>query len=311
MAFSFTCPQCGTKTVVADEFAGQSGPCVGCGQTVTVPPRPDTPGYTTPQGGGSQAWALVVVVVIVGVLFIVFCLGIGGFFFFARSSMAPAPMPATAVATAPVMANQCSTNLQAIGAALEAYRQDKGTYPPAYIADADGKPMHSWRVLLLPYLGQQTLFNLYRMDEPWDGPNNMALHNQLVAVYRCPMIGGNLQNTNYVMVVGKGMLSDGAGTTKADDIKDGLANTIAVVETPDIGITWCEPRDLEADKIDLASAGSLNEFRGNGQGRFLAVMCDGAVVSLSSGTPGNELKPLLTIAGGEPTSRVPRYAPEH
>lgn len=306
MAFSFTCPHCGSKTAVADEYAGQSGPCVSCGQTVTIPPRPDTPGYTTPQGGGSQAWALVVVLVIVGVLVVLGCFGFGTFLFWARAPMAP-----PAVATAPAMPVQCSMNLQTIGAALEAYRAANGSYPPAYIADKDGKPLHSWRVLLLPYLGEQGLYSQYRMDEPWDGPNNSSLHTQIAAVYRCPLSTGNFQNTNYVMVVGKGMLSDGASKATQQQITDGIANTIAIVETPDIGIVWCEPRDLVADDIDFSSAGSLSEFRGQGTSRFLALMCSGGVVAISNGTPGNELKPLLTIAGGEPLGRVPQYAPDH
>jgi len=38
MPIQFRCPHCGLETNVADEYAGQSGPCSGCGKTVTVPP---------------------------------------------------------------------------------------------------------------------------------------------------------------------------------------------------------------------------------------------------------------------------------
>jgi hypothetical protein len=48
MPIPFTCPHCGRQTNVPDEYAGQSGPCAGCGQTITVPPpahaAPFTPG---------------------------------------------------------------------------------------------------------------------------------------------------------------------------------------------------------------------------------------------------------------------------
>ena len=43
--------------------------------------------------------------------------------------------------------------LATIGMALISYYHEHGSYPPAYIADATGRPKHSWRVLLLPYLG--------------------------------------------------------------------------------------------------------------------------------------------------------------
>ncbi|HZW34640.1 MAG TPA: DUF1559 domain-containing protein [Isosphaeraceae bacterium] len=42
----------------------------------------------------------------------------------------------------------------------------------SYIADATGKPMHGWRVLILPFLEQSAVYNQYDFSEPWDGPNN-------------------------------------------------------------------------------------------------------------------------------------------
>ena len=35
--------------------------------------------------------------------------------------------------------------------------------------------MHSWRVLLLPYLDRSDLYKAYDFTEPWDGPNNRKL----------------------------------------------------------------------------------------------------------------------------------------
>ena len=37
MPINFTCPHCGATTDVADQYAGQSGPCAHCGKTITVP----------------------------------------------------------------------------------------------------------------------------------------------------------------------------------------------------------------------------------------------------------------------------------
>ena len=58
---------------------------------------------------------------------------------------------------------------------MQTYRDTYKVFPPAFIADADGKPMHSWRVLLLPYLEQQVFYMRYRFDEPWDSPHNRSL----------------------------------------------------------------------------------------------------------------------------------------
>jgi translation elongation factor EF-Tu-like GTPase len=59
--------------------------------------------------------------------------------------------------------------------AVANYHETYGCFPPAYVADRDGKPMHSWRVLILPFLEQQELYHAYNFAEPWDGPNNRKL----------------------------------------------------------------------------------------------------------------------------------------
>src|SRR4051812_11083639 len=64
----------------------------------------------------------------------------------------------------------CDGQMRQIALAMRSYQADYGCLPPAYIADAQGKPMHSWRVLLLPYLDQAGLYDAYNFGEPWDGP---------------------------------------------------------------------------------------------------------------------------------------------
>ena len=36
MPIQFTCPHCGQETFVADQYVGRSGPCAGCGRTITI-----------------------------------------------------------------------------------------------------------------------------------------------------------------------------------------------------------------------------------------------------------------------------------
>src|SRR5437867_4482802 len=67
---------------------------------------------------------------------------------------------------------QCSNYHKQIGLALQNYHDDYHSFPPAYIADADGKPMHSWRVMILPYMERKGLYDKYDLNEPWNGPNN-------------------------------------------------------------------------------------------------------------------------------------------
>ena len=37
MSIQFTCPHCGRSANVADTYAGRSGPCVECGEPITIP----------------------------------------------------------------------------------------------------------------------------------------------------------------------------------------------------------------------------------------------------------------------------------
>ena len=51
MPVPFTCPHCGHQTLVQDQYVGQSGPCAGCGQMVTVlPPYAVPPSSFEPLG---------------------------------------------------------------------------------------------------------------------------------------------------------------------------------------------------------------------------------------------------------------------
>jgi hypothetical protein len=62
----------------------------------------------------------------------------------------------------------CEARLRQIGLALQNYHDQHGSFPPAYTLGPDNKPWHSWRVLILPQLGEQKLYQEYRFDEPWD-----------------------------------------------------------------------------------------------------------------------------------------------
>ena len=59
-------------------------------------------------------------------------------------------------------------------------------WPPAVLVGPDGKPWHSWRVLLLPYLGHRDLFEQYEFSQPWDSAKNLRAARQDAAVVPRP-----------------------------------------------------------------------------------------------------------------------------
>src|SRR5262249_10862652 len=151
-----------------------------------------------------------------------------------------------------------------------------GSFPPAYLADASGKPMHSWRVLILPFIDQQALYREYNFSEPWDGPNNSRLLTRMPPVYACvsdPHSGTT--NTAYAAVFGQQCVFRGFEPVKIMDITDGASNTLLVAEASKAGIPWMKPEDIDIAKHP--SIGDDSGFSSYHIGGINALMCDGAV----------------------------------
>ena len=81
---------------------------------------------------------------------------------------------------------QCVNNLKQIGLAMHNYLDSHKTFPPAYSRDKSGRPLLSWRVHILPYVEEASLYKEFHLDEPWDSPHNRTLIDRMPAVYRCP-----------------------------------------------------------------------------------------------------------------------------
>ena len=79
-----------------------------------------------------------------------------------------------------------SNNLKQIGVALHNYHGVYKTLPPP-AKTADGKPLLSWRVLILPFLeDDDNLYAQFKLDEPWDSPHNIKLLTKMPEVYAHP-----------------------------------------------------------------------------------------------------------------------------
>ena len=196
----------------------------------------------------------------------------------------------------------CRNNLQQITRALQQYQLLHGEFPPAYVADANGKPMHSWRVFLLPYLERQDLFNAYRWDEPWDGPNNKKLHEVPMRIFSCPSDDRQLykNKTSYLALVGPQTCFPHVGTRSLNDIADGPDKTILLVEVRGSGIHWLEPRDISPAQYEaLVRKASPNHFLRNHPGYGFVSYADGNVSTIPDTISPTDLWALMTIAGGE------------
>src|SRR3954447_23791061 len=97
---------------------------------------------------------------------------------------------------------RCVNNLKQIAMALHNYEQEHKALPPACTVDAQGRPLHSWRTLILPYLEQEPLYRTIDLSKPWDHPANAKAREAALPVFRCPESIGPQSSTTYLAFAG-------------------------------------------------------------------------------------------------------------
>lgn len=191
----------------------------------------------------------------------------------------------------------CANNMKWLGLALRQYDIDHGTLPPAFIPGDDEKPSHSWRILLLPYLNQQDLYDKYRFDEPWNGPNNSKLAAKMPDVFRCPSCVGNTPptHTNYVACIHKDSVLSGSVPNALSSIDDPTQETMLFSETKTRAVHWMSPFDVPSTEmyVDIADGIGIHD-RG-----FNAIMADGAAMFLPHTIRQSDFESLVTRSGNE------------
>ena len=173
MSIRFGCPHCNAIAHIADEHAGRVASCACCGNLMTVPhetnqevaPAAPHDEVMYIEAGSASNWGCR----------LLFWIGAGICILLLIALLLPA------VRTGPRASCRmsCSNNLKQIALAMHNYHDVHGCFPPAYTTDENGRPMHSWRIFLLPYIEQQHLYDQYDFDQPWDSPHNMEVARQM------------------------------------------------------------------------------------------------------------------------------------
>ena len=196
-------------------------------------------------------------------------------------------------------------NLIRIATALNAYANDNGSYPPPFLQV--GPHRHSWRVLILPYLGQSDLYSSYNFDEPWDSELNGSL------VYRMPSVfentqasaarGGFASTSHYFLITGAGTIFPASGPLSPGQVTDEHAKTLLVVEgSPSRMVSgmWTDPVDLQMRDIQASSGvNGANGLGGLLDGGFAVGTVDATGHFISDGIAPIVLDALITANGGE------------
>jgi hypothetical protein len=283
MPISYSCPHCSKQFSVADQYAGQSGPCAACGQTISIPFAMPTfgaaPGGYAPRAAAAGGASLATVIILV----VLALLAVPGV-------LIALLIPAVAAARDAARRAQSSNNMKQIAIAMHNYHDTHGCFPPAVVKDAEGKPLYSGRVLLLPFIEQANLYQAWDLTQAWDSPANQPLSQSLIQTFRDPKDTGAPGQTSYLFVTGPGTIGEADAKVQIQTITDGTSNTIMFVEVANSGVNWAEPRDWDASSTLPPS----NNKSGN-----LIGLADGSVRTLSPQTPPATLKAATTRSGGE------------
>lgn len=205
-------------------------------------------------------------------------------------------LPSVRRAREPARRSQCKNNLKQIGLALHNYHDKYQAFPPAFTVDADGRPLHSWRALILPYMDKETLYNKIDLTKPWDDPANAEVFKAVVEAYRCPSELGPATHTTYLAVVTSNSCLRLGESARLSDIKDGASKTLLVTEVDsEHAVHWMAPTDADESLFLANSPTSKVAHIGGVQ----AVLADGTVRFLNASMPAEIRRALISIDGNE------------
>jgi prepilin-type processing-associated H-X9-DG protein len=208
-------------------------------------------------------------------------------------------MPATRSARPAARRMQCSSNLKQIALALHNYEQAHGMMPPGFTTDAAGRPLHSWRTLILPHLDLDDLYQTIDLSKPWDDPANAKARETPVPVFHCPEATGPRNTTTYLAIVAPdGCFAPGTARRPAE-IKDARGSTLMVIEAgEEAAVPWMAPADAgESLVMGLGPATKLHHAGGTN-----VALVDGSVRFFKATTPAKVRRALVSISGGDDPS---------
>jgi hypothetical protein len=199
-------------------------------------------------------------------------------------------------------------HLRTLSQALERYHEKHGRYPPPAIYDKDGRPILSWRVALLPYLGEEGLYSEFKLDEPWDSLHNKRLLKKLPKAFQSPSgrsyWGPGRWKTVTQIITGENTVFEGTkGIARTDVTRPAI---LLAHLTSNDGVYWTKPADLDyaADQPPNLFGKPSNKAMGPGGVRVQVLMTDGTYRTIDKSVGEKELRALIERSAKKPERKA-------
>lgn len=188
---------------------------------------------------------------------------------------------------------QRAKNLIMLYVALQNYSDKHSGFPSACESSDSEVPAHSWRVLLLPYLDQNSLYSRIRFDESWDSPDNSLLLPQMPLNYRSPIADTTQSmNANYFAV--KEPHSPWSNCQQTESSAISHAKQILIVEMLEPQTPWMKPYDPSLEELlDLLCPNAGGSVDRTIAMEVMYITVDGEVKTLSSTSNRNVVRNIL------------------
>lgn len=192
--------------------------------------------------------------------------------------------------------SSCQRSCIQIALAMQSYHDQYQAFPPAYTVDTEGKPLHSWRTLILPYLNEQALYDSIDLTKPWDDEDNLHAWKSIPQVYRCSVHRDKGNRTTYLAVVAPGSCLQPRESAALSDITDGASKTVLMIDvSEEQGVIWMSPQDANLDQF-LAMGTKLPSSHRSAN---IFTFCDATVNRFSRDYAEKDRKAMVSIAGND------------
>lgn len=238
-----------------------------------------------------------------------------GWVFYAMVGILPAMILTT------IAVGKAETQFYQIVNAMHDYHEKHKVMPPVANMSNDNKPLLSWRVHLLPFLGEEALYEKFHLDEPWDSPHNLKLVAAMPACYHMPQHcrTAPVGHTYFQLLVGPEAFFE-IGKQRSLEMlaaRDGVKNTTIASYARD-PVPWTKPADIEVRRgVEIPVAKPVSRMpmtllawmtnRSNWEpgeaNRYHFMFANGSSMDSFYPYPLKQLWPYITWQGGETHDR--------